>query len=264
MPTLYTENSEKWKSLADIDYFTQFVKAWIPFNAWYKNYYPQLDSDRKAIDEIKSTSNKVRDRLISLLNGSDTDSLAFKSNIAKLHNELERKFVYNKYNEKIGFNSIVVEKNPNKVYQFTRSRITYKVERGPGGRKETEFEVMITASNGSTIFSYTQTNGYDLNDLKSNSSFSGLSSTQQASLESCYKEVNPRYPINLLTNDDVNSIKVGSIKFTNDTDKLCKGIFEILYYLRNALFHGMIVPDKDTNRVYEPAYSILNALIQVL
>jgi len=58
MPSLYTENSEKWKSLASIDYFTQFVKAWIPFNAWYKNYYPNLRTDREAINEIKAHPNQ--------------------------------------------------------------------------------------------------------------------------------------------------------------------------------------------------------------
>ena len=44
MPTTnnYTENAEKWKVLADIDYITQFVKAWIAFNAWYKNYFPEF------------------------------------------------------------------------------------------------------------------------------------------------------------------------------------------------------------------------------
>lgn len=263
MPTLYTENSEKWKSLADIDYFTQFVKAWIPFNAWYKNYYPNLDSDKEAIDEIKSTSNKVRDRLISLINGTDTDSVAFKSHIAKLQSELGRKYVYNKYSERICFDFIVVERNPKKVEQFTRNRVTYKVERGPGGRTEKEILITITTTSG-TGFSHTQISGYDLDDLKRHPSFSTLSQTQQANIESCYKEVNPRKPINLLTNDDNNCIKVGSVKFINDTDKLCKGIFEILYNLRNALFHGEIIPDKDTNRVYEPAYNILNTLIQAL
>lgn len=56
MSSLYTENSEKWKSLASIDYFTQFVKAWIPFNAWYKNYYPTIKTDREAINEIQHFS----------------------------------------------------------------------------------------------------------------------------------------------------------------------------------------------------------------
>ena len=34
--------------------------------------------------------------------------------------------------------------------------------------------------------------------------------------------------------------------------------------LRNVLFHGEIVPDNETNKVYEPAYHILYTLIQAL
>jgi hypothetical protein len=95
MPTsLYTENSEKWKSLASIDYLTQFVKAWIPFNAWYRSYYPDLDSDRKAINEIKATQNKFRDKLISLLTNEGNDGVSFKSRTAELHLALEEKHIY--------------------------------------------------------------------------------------------------------------------------------------------------------------------------
>ena len=38
----------------------------------------------------------------------------------------------------------------------------------------------------------------------------------------------------------------------------------MLYSLRNALFHGQIIPNKDTNLVYEPAYKILKMLIDGL
>ena len=57
---------------------------------------------------------------------------------------------------------------------------------------------------------------------------------------------------------------MGNINFINDSDKLCKGLIEILYKLRNVLFHGEIIPDSDTNKVYEPAYHILYMLIQAL
>ncbi len=96
MPSLYTENSEKWKSLASIDYFTQFVKAWIPFNAWYKNYYPDLKTDREAINEVKAHPNSFRNRLFRLLDNQDNESVAFKSRISELHLELERNHIYNK------------------------------------------------------------------------------------------------------------------------------------------------------------------------
>lgn len=151
MPSLYTENSEKWKNLASIDYFTQFVKAWIPFNAWYKNYYPNLKTDRETID-----------------------------------------------------------------------------------------------------------------DLISQSDFKRLSEPQQSNLKACYEAINPSKPISLLSHDLNNCIQMGNLHFVNDLDKLCKDIIEILYKLRNVLFHGEIIPDFDTNKVYEPAYQILYTLIQAL
>ena len=33
MPNIHIE---KWATQASIDYYMQFIKAWIPFNAWYK------------------------------------------------------------------------------------------------------------------------------------------------------------------------------------------------------------------------------------
>ena len=264
MPTLYTENSEKWKTLADIDYFTQFVKAWIPFNAWYKNYYPTLDTDKAAIDEIKSTNNTVRNKLISLLNGNDTDSIAFRSHLAKLHSELGRKYIFNKYGERICFDLIVIERNPEKIIIYERNSIICKVERGPGGRSEKEIISTVQNKARAMVFTCTQSDGYNLEDLKTQPGFERLSQSQKASLESAYKDANPRRPICLLTNDDDHCIKVGSIKFITDTTSLSKGILEILYSLRNGLFHGEIVPDKETNRVYESAYHILNALVQAL
>jgi hypothetical protein len=324
MPTLYTENSEKWKSLADIDYFTQFVKAWIPFNAWYKNYYPQLDTDRGAVDEIKSTSNKIRNKLNSLVNGTDTDSITLKSQIAKLHYELERNHIYNKFGERICFDYIVVEINPDTKHSFPKSNITYTVEKAsssiqttitgvdtifsyvqtnkydfedvknqPGFQtlspdkqkkievcyknpkqfiesnitykvERTSSQIKTTVTQPRIIFSYSQTNVYNFDEVKKQSDFAKLSSTQQANIEACYKIVDPRKPISLLTKDENNCIEMGGIRFINDADLLCKGIIEILYNLRNALFHGEIIPDKETKRVYEPAYNILNTLVQAL
>ena len=125
MPSLYTENSEKWKNLASIDYFTQFVKAWIPFNAWYKNYYPNLKTDREAINEIKTQFNKFRNKLISLLKDRGNEGIAFKSRIAELHLELERNHIENK-GERITFEEIKTEDNLKRVHQLTIKCVVYK------------------------------------------------------------------------------------------------------------------------------------------
>jgi hypothetical protein len=260
--SLYTENSEKWKNLASIDYFTHFIKAWIPFNAWYKNFYPDLTTDRKAIDEIKSTSNKFRNKLVSLLINGDNDGVAFKSRIAELHSELERKYIHNK-GKRITFENIVIENNTQKLSIFNYKSLSYKADRGIAGRPK-EVQISIVGSNGAIKFSYTQNDGFDLADLLSNPSFTGLSQTQKSNLKNCYEGINPTKPVNLLSHDVDNCIQMGNFHFIQDTDKLCKGIIEIIYNLRNVLFHGEIIPDSDTNKVYEPAYQILHTLIQSL
>lgn len=263
MPSLYTENSEKWKSIASIDYFTQFVKAWIPFNAWYKNYYPNCKTDREAINEIKAHPNNFRNKLVSLLNNQGNEGVSFKSRIAELHLELERKHIFNK-GERISFEKIVIENNPKKQNDFSRQTLTYKVERNIAGRPQQEIQIDLVCRKSSIKFSYTQVNGFNIDDLISHRDFIILTQTQQKNLKACYEEINPSKPINLLSHDPNNCIQMGNINLINDSDKLCKGLIEILYKLRNVLFHGEIIPDSDTNKVYEPAYQILYMLIQAL
>lgn len=45
------------------------------------------------------------------------------------------------------------------------------------------------------------------------------------------------------------------------TQPIYKATLEIIYNLRNALFHGEIAPDKDTNKVYEAAYRVMRQLV---
>lgn len=260
--TLYTENSEKWKTLADIDYFTQFVKAWIPFNAWYKNSYPTLDRDSEAISEIKSTHNSFRNRLEALLTVGDNEGATFRSYVGDLHNQLEHKRVDNR-GRRITFSAVFVGRNRRKIDKFSYSGITYQAERGPGGHPETEFETRVTNKAGGLIFSYTQVDGFDLDDLKRQRDFCQLSSTQQGHTITCYTAIHPDETRNLLTTPP-DCIEMGPYHFVNDIETLCKGIIEVLYQLRNSLFHGSIVPDRATNNVYKPAYHVLYMLVQSL
>ena len=107
----------------------------------------------------------------------------------------------------------------------------------------------VISNGGSNKFFYTQTKDFDLSDLIYHDDYLRLSPTQQKNLCICYEEINPSKPINLLTHDYSNSIKMGNIHFINENETLCKGIIEILYKLRNVLFHGEIIPDRDTNKV---------------
>ncbi len=260
MPNVYTENAEKWRLLADVDYITQFVKAWITFNAWYKNNYPDLKTDRETIDAIKSSGNRFRDRLENLLNGDDNNSKRMKNEISNLHYQLERVTIRNK-GEKISFEQIVIETNPKNREAFTRNRVTYEVTRNANNQKQIISKVID--SNGNEKLLIQQENGFNLEELKNNPQYQNLTTTQKSNLESCYKEINPKKPISLISRD-ANNIEIGSYRFINDIDKVCKGVIEILYLLRNSLFHGEIIPNRETNNVYEPAYHILHKLVEEL
>ena len=67
----------KWIKRAELDYYTMFIKTWIPFNAWYmRDFYddsitPPRTSDKAIIDYLNSNSNKYRDKIKRLLRGTD-------------------------------------------------------------------------------------------------------------------------------------------------------------------------------------------------
>ncbi|HBD94964.1 MAG TPA: hypothetical protein DC057_12410 [Spirochaetia bacterium] len=256
---LYTQNSELWKSISHIDYFTQFVKAWIPFNAWYKNYFPQLKTDKEAIDTIKSTNNNFRDKLLSLISGSsmNADVLGMKGYISNLHYELERHYINNQ-GRRITFTNIVIEMNTKLHEELLKNSWKYEATRDRGNYKQ--IEIKITDRHSRQKLLINQVNGYDIDEIKRNQQYLSLQNNQQKNIEYCYSEINPYKPINLLTSG-TETIQLGNYHFINDSMQICKAVITILYLMRNSLFHGEIIPDKNTSIVYEQAYNILHRLI---
>ena len=63
MPNLI-DNLKQWRDSARIDWLSQFIKAWIPFNAGMTDTYGDL-SDRELLDHVKGVSNVVYNRLLS-------------------------------------------------------------------------------------------------------------------------------------------------------------------------------------------------------
>jgi hypothetical protein len=57
---------------------------------------------------------------------------------------------------------------------------------------------------------------------------------------------------------------MGQIKFVKDSENVAKGLIEVLYNLRNSLFHGELIPNKEANKIYGAAYKILRELIEAL
>ena len=57
---------------------------------------------------------------------------------------------------------------------------------------------------------------------------------------------------------------MGQFKFVKDKEYIAQGLIEILYNLRNSLFHGELTPNKEANKIYGAAYKILRELIEAL
>ncbi|MFW3344370.1 hypothetical protein [Aliarcobacter butzleri] len=256
MPNNYTENAALWKQLSEIDYFTMFVKAWIPFNAWMRNAY-DLKQDRQIINEIKNNNNRFKDRLKNLILSDSSDSNILKTYIQNLHLRLQEIPLNLDGQNRVSFENIVVEQNNITTHTFDYTDVRYVVRKNANDWISEATKI----STSTIIFSYTH-NKYDLNDLISQSSYIGLTDIRKRMMKQCYDEVNPRKPYNLLSTDSRNCIQCGNIKFINDGELLVKGLIEILYLLRNGLFHGEIVPDRQTAKIYEQGYHILKMGIE--
>ena len=60
MANNFVDHKERWLQIAngEFDYSIQFIKAWLPFNAWYCNSYPDhKNRDRPILEEIKKDNN---------------------------------------------------------------------------------------------------------------------------------------------------------------------------------------------------------------
>ena len=260
-----TTNKDEWKALADIDYFGMFVKAYIPFNAWLSVNYPKLDTDRAKINAIKKDSNPFRNRIIVLLDSESQEGNSFRNNIGELHTLLENHYIENN-NKRITFSNIVVGKNPLKEKDDTLNGQTYRVQYGDKS-SETRTHCVLKRKNGDKLFSLQQ-EFYDVSELKACPDFNTLNIQQRNCLLNCYYAVMPDSIINLLAGfnpkDKSQYYEMGQIKFVRDTENVAKGLIEVLYNLRNSLFHGELIPNKDANKTYGAAYKILRELIEAL
>lgn len=257
----YAEFSVKWKTKIEVDYFTEFIKTWIAFNAWYRMTNPELKTDRENIDKIKEFSNTFRDRIVSLLSQrNDEENRRFKENVGLLHRELERKYIYNK-GERITFEAVVTSNNPNRAIHETRYGIDYNIDCTYQGGELVSIQINVSKS-GISYFQCQQT-AYGFREVTQFIKFNELSDRQKDYLRAFYDGVKPKLTENLLKDEEPNT-QMGEYTFSDDTTFLAKGIIEILYLIRNSLFHGSITPDKETNRIYERAYQILKMIVEVL
>jgi hypothetical protein len=273
-------NVPNWLKFAElnIDYYTQFIRSWITFNAWFYVTYKNLNQDREIINVLKSTSNPISDKISALLRNDTTESLNFKNSLSQLHNELERNPLPSE-KTRLTFTNIVADRNKTtelaKSYRHYEIVIKYNAKAQKGANR-THIQV-IQKKTYKTIMDWGQP-FWDYNDLNSylmkfkSSMLHGLKNK----IKDHYKNINPLKPINIVRPPAIkNRVKVKPSKcliinekenlyFTNQIDLITKSIIEALYRLRCILMHGEINPTKENQKVYKHAFEVLSQVLIVL
>jgi hypothetical protein len=263
----FIDYKTRWLRIAngEFEYSILFIKAWLPFNAWYCNSYPNLNNnDRRILSEIKTGNTLFKTRIISLLEGSNEDSIFFKQKLLQLHNQLELCKVPSTA-KPITFNNINFRENPNPVFNKTHRNYKFKIELiTPIPPHNNKVKIDILNSTNSNILAYLHTK-YDIENLKNNHDFKQLSESNQNIIIDGFELVNPKFRESLIATRKSESFPhIKDVFFINNSDLLAQGIIEILYNLRCILFHGEIQPSKDNLKIYEPAFYMLRLLIKSL
>lgn len=252
----YVGNELQWKQLVEVDWIGQYVKAWVAFNAWYRNTFSPDLKDWEIIEEIKDDQGHIRSKLENFLPGLGSSDGSFQLNVANLHKVLTEVTITSSQ-KRIWLQQIFDYKHVDSIQEI-KNRITYKININIDGKQRV---VKVINSLNQELFNQT-INSKDEKYLPEESFpeewFGDLSTTQRQILDGFLIESSPIH--NLLNITD-NYIEIGNIKFINNKRLIARALIEVLYQLRNALFHGEITPNTEVQGVYQFAYLVLKQII---
>ncbi|GEM_PF-980427 len=273
-----TENLKRWIEQSNIDYVTYFIKAWIPFNAWYNMHFPLLEGERAKINATKNNTNPVRNGISTYLENDGQEGENFRNYLAALHHGLQNHILSNETGS-ISFHDIIKEKNPkNLVDNETINRIKYYLKRDDSGRlgEINKIQVFLKDHTNKTFFQY-EHNAYDFEHLKlvsnTQANFENLSPRQKEQIRIFFLQLHPIITTNAietnLEESPKNYYKCDSFHFKRDiNDSYCRGnyvsksLIETLYQLRNILFHGELIPSDGIQPIYKNAYFLLKMILE--
>lgn len=270
-----TENIRRWIEQSDIDYIGHFIKAWIPFNAWYNDTFSNLNSDREKISAIKSLNNTVRRGINTLMESTSQQGQEFRSNLSALYYQLQQNQIDGR-DGRIWFEDSLKEKNSLDLIdnrEFGRDKYYLKRTDGRFLGQVSEMKIILKRrSDNSTIFNYTHSD-YDIVHLQSFPDYQSLSQTKKEQIRTMFQELKPIKIESLIetskNESPVNYYTCDSYILRRDTTNsscysihVVKALVEILYQLRNVLFHGELVPNRGAQNVYKEAYLILKMILE--
>lgn len=259
MPRVTSDNISEWRKLSDIDYFSQFIKAWLTINAWLTHRYPSIKMDREKINQLKNNS-QIKDKIIHLLDGAgDVEKKNFRIHVSTLHKELEANRIKDDKEEIITFFSVFTQENSETSSTQSYNGFTAKVEKRNISGGGFEIENKITNRAGNEIFTKTQ-NRFDISEIEQETI---SNDNAKRLLLKVYENINP-FKKESVISEERSGYDMEGIYFIENKEKVAKALVEVIYLLRCSLFHASVVPTSEINKVYEQAFFILKFLIKDL
>jgi hypothetical protein len=264
--TLFKGHINQWFEASEPDYYILFLKAWIPFNAWYVSELPQFNKkDGDIIRELQDNpDSKPRKIIENYISQNNHDSDLFKSYLSELHFALERKVIMHN-NFRLSFRTLQLSSNSHTSDTFVDSiENVYKVE-----KTDSYFHAFIQAKSDKTLLNY-KSPIYNIQGLKMNSYFIRLNNANiQNKILELYELIDPDRPSSIISDSDNASDFIimknrNQVKFKNEPDFIAQACIRVLYSLRCMLFHGEIDPSVSNKPVYENAYNLLRLIIKDL
>ncbi|HIP26221.1 MAG TPA: hypothetical protein EYG80_01015 [Flavobacteriaceae bacterium] len=233
-----------YRDSIDIDYYVYFTKAYFAFNAYLKAENPNLTD----LDKIREMKNDIA--VLRKFQGLVEDGKHFRDDLIALKENL----------------SSTVIKNNNEIITFDRVKI---------GDHDV-VEIFNESYNGvkyfikaieNDLFTFkvkdTQPNPFKIEDLEETLASVNITETQKNKVKALINEHVENYNIDL--SKEIETLKNFNSLTNKEIEKLCenlyKGFIEILYKLRNGLFHSEVEPNSDVMKVYKYTYFILRKIL---
>lgn len=239
------QNFKYYKDLLDVDYLSYFTKSYFAFNAYLQSKF-NSGKDRDKIDKIKEDITS-KNRFIELL----SDEI-FKNKLIEFKNKLMQVEIKND-DVIVSFKRVKIQSfSPKGLEIFSYKKISYDLKI-IGGKTE---KVRFVCIDSNDVKKCDEECEYlKLDETLNNTD---LSRVQREKIKGVFSEEISSYHKDLTAIVD---------NFSGDDDKelIYKGFIEIIYALRNALFHNHIEPTKnDVRYVYKLSYELLKNFINKL
>lgn len=271
---------DTWVKQSNQDYYMMFVKAWIPFNAWYKRECKLAalpsTTDKECIQYLCENTNPFKTKIISLLSNNDKESKRFRNELAELHLALGRHIIPDPTTP-LNFSTMVPGVTSPSVIVKDFRAYHYKVERISVGNSYNYSIRVEDKLTHAPKYSFTMKK-WDESLISSDANYKALSSQEcKSKILEYFNQINPKLPLDIIKpvetlpdgskKKPAHSIEISKendVYFSDQKDSVAKVLIHLLYSLRCEIFHGSLDPTQSNMEIFEHAYFIQYQLIKEL